>query len=285
MVKIGIIGYGIVGKAMEHTFKGKVSSFYISDPKLNGSLTIKEVFQNSDYIFVCVPTPMSLKTREMDSRIIDSVMEELYATKKTSQNDPIIIIKSTVIPSKLKEYSERFKELRLTMSPEYLTEKNYLEDALKLKSLVVGGDSENDCLQVIKLYEKWSNCESGYKAGYVDLIGAGVLKYMENCFLALKVSFMNEMYKIHEASGSESSWDKMGDTFHLDSRMGNSHYRVPGHDGDFGWGGKCFPKDVNAMIKYAEGLGLVPNTVVAAWKTNTEVRNDKDWLRIEGAVS
>lgn len=279
-INVGIIGYGIVGSAMKHTFEGNVD-FHISDPKIKDSKSIGEVVKQSQFVFVCVPTPMKLNTGAMDCTIIDKVMEEISAC----DSNPIIIIKSTVIPSKLNEYSVKYPKLRLTMSPEYLTEKSYLNDAINLRSLVVGGNNREDCVQVINLFLNHSNCRKGFGCGITDLIGAGVLKYMENCYLALKVTFMNQMYAIHKESGSKDSWENVAKVFHLDSRMGNSHYMVPGPDGDFGWGGKCFPKDINAMIHYAKSLGVDIDIMEKAWEINKRIRNDKDWLRIEGATS
>mgnify|MGYP001441407264 CR=1 FL=1 len=80
-------------------------------------------------------------------------------------------------------------------------------------------------------------------------------------------------------------WDKAMEGFITDGRIGNSHIDVPGHDGDFGFGGKCFPKDLNAMIKRAEALGVNPSVMKGAWEKNTEVRKDLDWYDIPGAVS
>lgn len=63
------------------------------------------------------------------------------------------------------------------------------------------------------------------------------------------------------------------------------HTAVPGPDGDLGFGGKCFPKDINAFIKYAETLGIDSLMLKAAWNKNLEVRKNKNWLHIDGAVS
>jgi UDPglucose 6-dehydrogenase len=94
---------------------------------------------------------------------------------------------------------------------------------------------------------------------------------------------MNEMYQVCEAI--EGDWEKAIEGFITDGRIGNSHIDVPGHDGDMGFGGKCFPKDLNAMIRKAESLGLNPSVMKGAWKKNREVRTDLDWYDIEGAVS
>jgi UDPglucose 6-dehydrogenase len=68
----------------------------------------------------------------------------------------------------------------------------------------------------------------------------------------------------------------------LDGRIGHSHLNVPGPDGRFGFGGSCFPKDVQAMINFMDGLGVSVNTLKGAWETNLEVRPEKDWEKLKG---
>ena len=91
------------------------------------------------------------------------------------------------------------------------------------------------------------------------------------------------MHQICHAANA--NWDQAIEGFITDGRIGNSHIDVPGHDGDFGFGGKCFPKDLNAMITRSEELGVNPGIMKAAWEKNKEVRSDLDWFDIPGAVS
>ena len=83
----------------------------------------------------------------------------------------------------------------------------------------------------------------------------------------------------------DGDWNKALEGFISDGRIGNSHIDVPGHDGDFGFGGKCFPKDLNAMIKKTEELGVDPTVMKAAWEKNKQVRQNLDWYDIPGAIS
>ena len=110
-----------------------------------------------------------------------------------------------------------------------------------------------------------------------------MVKYFANCFFSVKVSFVNEMYQICEKLGLSYN-DIMGMVM-ADGRIGNSHWSVPGHDGSLGFGGKCFPKDLTALIHKAQELGVDPKVMRAAWRKNLEVRGDKDWLQIPGASS
>ena len=103
---------------------------------------------------------------------------------------------------------------------------------------------------------------------------------MNNCFLATKVSFMNEMKLISDEI--DANWDDALEGFKLDKRVGHSHNDVPGHDGKLGFGGSCFPKDVSALLYFSEKIGINLNTLSGAWKTNLEVRSEKDWEKLVG---
>ena len=107
---------------------------------------------------------------------------------------------------------------------------------------------------------------------------------MSNCFFATKVSFLNEMYQI--ADKCNANWDEAVEGFVRDGRIGHSHMNVPGPDGKFGFGGSCFPKDIQALIDFADKNGIEMNVLKGAWKTNLNVRPEKDWEKLKGrAVS
>ena len=103
---------------------------------------------------------------------------------------------------------------------------------------------------------------------------------MNNCFLATKVSFMNEMNLL--AKEVDADWDKALIGFQMDERVGKSHNNVPGPDGKLGFGGSCFPKDMQALMHFANDLGINLHTLSGAWKTNLKVRNEKDWESLVG---
>ena len=103
---------------------------------------------------------------------------------------------------------------------------------------------------------------------------------MNNCFFATKVSFMNEMKLI--ADKSNVVWDLAVDGFVRDGRIGQSHLAVPGPDGNRGFVGSCFPKDIQAMINFGKNLDVDMNTLLGAWATNLQVRPEKDWENLKG---
>ena len=98
---------------------------------------------------------------------------------------------------------------------------------------------------------------------------------MTNTFFATKISFLNDMKILSDESGAR--WEDVIEGFVRDGRVGHTHLNVPGHDGKFGFGGACFPKDVNALINYADTIGISLNTLKGAWETNLLVRPERDW--------
>ena len=109
---------------------------------------------------------------------------------------------------------------------------------------------------------------------------AEMIKYFTNSFLATKVSFANEIYDI--CSKLNLDFDKVIEYSIYDKRIGNSHLNVPGHDGDFGFGGHCLPKDLNALINLSDKLGAKNNILKSVLKTNDEIRKNRDWEKMKG---
>ena len=114
----------------------------------------------------------------------------------------------------------------------------------------------------------------------MDTITAEMIKYMNNVFFATKVSIMNEFKLVCNAIGG--NWDQALKGFAADQRIGDSHLNVPGPDGKLGFGGSCFPKDINAFMSMAKDLGIDIPTVEGAWKTNLNVRPEEDWKLLKG---
>ena len=115
---------------------------------------------------------------------------------------------------------------------------------------------------------------------HTDYETAELIKYMNNCFFATKVSFLNEMKMI--ADKCNADWSTAIEGFVRDGRIGHSHLSVPGPDGKYGFGGSCFPKDIQALISFSEDLDLNLPTLQGAWNTNLIVRPEKDWEKLEG---
>ena len=106
------------------------------------------------------------------------------------------------------------------------------------------------------------------------------MKYFLNCFLATKVSFANEFKQVCDRLNVD--FDKVVEYALYDKRLGNTHFSVPGPDGKLGFGGSCFPKDLNAFINLAERLDIDSMVLSSVWRKNLELRPEKDWEKLLG---
>jgi len=273
--RIGIIGFGFVGSAISHGFAlhadikifDKYSDFY--DPFY---VTVNE----SDFLFLCLPTPMNLDGSQ-DLSSIDSTIEEINRVAFSQKN---IVIKSTVVPGTTRSYAEKYKNHILIFNPEFLTERSAKLDFINTSRIIIGG---NDNYVLGKLEEVYRTRFSHTPIFRTTWEGAEVVKYMANIFFSVKISFLNEMYDITKSIGVP--YDELRNMWLADFRIGNSHTDVPGFDSYRGWGGKCFPKDINAFIRWAEEHNLEVDMARAAEKVNQRVREVRDWEEIKGATS
>ena len=281
-MNIGIIGNGFVGSAIVSGFSLHANvKIYDAKPELS-THSLYDVVNGSDYIFVGVPTPMKTVTGgEIVLDIMDSVFNSIVSVKKSenfSYENVVFIIKSTVVPGTVEKYKRMYPNLRIVFNPEFLTERSARLDFINSSRVVLGGEPE-DVDSVEELYKLRFPHKHIIKT---DVATAQFIKYMCNCFFSVKVSFMNEMKQA--AVAGDINWQDAMAGFVSDGRIGNSHLDVPGHDGSHGFGGKCFPKDLNAFIHYFKTMGINPTVMLAAWEKNLEVRENHDWLDIEGAV-
>ena len=278
MKKIGIIGRGFVGSAVEFGFSAQTGCdaqvrVYDKDPS-KSLHTLKETVNKSDFIFLSVPTP-SNPDGSMHLGILESALQDIQLVNKRKDN--IILIRSTVTPGTTTKLCKRFKKLNIVFNPEFLTERSAKFDFINQSRFILGGRKRNTA-RVAELY-KWRFGDS-VPCIESNFETAEMVKYMNNCFFATKVSFMNEMKQI--ADKVNVDWDLAVEGFVRDGRVGHSHLAVPGPDGKFGFGGSCFPKDVQAIIDFGSYLNLNMNTLKGVWKTNLEVRPERDWEKLEG---
>jgi len=270
--KVGIIGNGFVGEAQAFAFSPSADvRIYDIDP-LKATHSLDETLEQ-EFIFVCLPTPM-----RMDGTQDISFVENFFGSI-SPHKDQIFIIKSTVLPGTTEALSARFG-FNVVFSPEFLTERTAKLDILTQARIIIGGDL-NLTQRVKDLFE-----ERFMNKHFIltDSKTAEYVKYMNNTFFATKVSIMNEFYRLGQTIGID--WEDALHGFASDGRIGDSHLHVPGPDGMFGYGGTCFPKDVNALLKFAESNGSKMNAIEGGWITNLEVRPEKDWEKMKGrAVS
>jgi len=247
-MRIGIIGLGYVGSAVAWAHQSV--DIIIRDPKLKDSADLA-LFNTCDAVYVCVPSPCvdpKLEDGRCDSSILEQTLKELLFTLINKQ---IPIICKTTAPASV--YARLQKEYpNIVYAPEFLTASNNLMDYVNTEHVILGGDYDW-CVKartIIRLSLPLEN----EKFTIVDIKTAALFKYMMNSYLATKVTFMNEFYQLAEQSGVE--WDDIKYLAAKDPRIGTTHMDVPGSDGQFGWGGACFPKDVAAIIVEAIDKGL-----------------------------
>ena len=275
---IGILGNGFVGSAVTSGFGLHANiKIYDIEPK-RATHTFSEVVNDSEFIFVSVPTPMKgVRGGEIDLSIVYSVFDQVAETNERTDN--IFILKSTVVPGTIEKIIDRYPTLNIIHSPEFLTERAARLEFINAARIVLGGAPELTTRAKGLFKDRFPHVN----VIETDVTTAQFIKYMANCFFATKVSFMNEMRQAGDKLNI--NWDDAMAGFITDGRIGNSHLDVPGHDGSYGFGGKCFPKDLNAFIHMFEKIGVDPLVMNAAWEKNLEVRENLDWTEIKGAVS
>lgn len=275
---IGIIGKGFVGSAVAHGFSdacGYKAKIRIYDKDPSRSLnSLEETVNKSDFIFISVPTPAK-SSGEIDLSIIKSAVKEIEKINENQNN--VILLRSTVIPGTTSKFVEDFPSLRFVFNPEFLTERSATFDFINQSRVILGGSSENTN-KVANLYrDRFGKHLPVIETNFQT---AELIKYMNNLFFATKVSFLNEMFKVAEKV--DASWSEAMEGFILDGRIGHSHLNVPGPDGKFGFGGSCFPKDIQAFIEFGNQIGVDMNVLKGAWETNLSVRPEKDWEKLKG---
>ena len=276
-MKIGIVGNGFVGSSVAFGFSpqcGCDAEIKIYDKDSSKATDTLENTLTSDFIFVSVPTP-SNQDGSINLDVVYNVFDEM--NKLNHRTDNVFLLRSTVTPGTTRKLQRKFRNLNIVFNPEFLTERSAKLDFINQSRFILGGLKKN-VNKVEKLY-KWRFGETTpiIKTNYET---AEMIKYMNNCFFATKVSFLNEMYQIADACGVD--WDMAIEGFVRDGRVGHSHMNVPGPDGKFGFGGSCFPKDIQAMINFAESLSVSPDVLIGAWDKNLEVRPEEDWKKLKG---
>jgi UDPglucose 6-dehydrogenase len=262
-MKIGIVGYGFVGKALFNAIN-QPSSVIKIDPQLGTTLHDLAKF-NPDYIFICAPTPMS------DDEFQDiSIVRKIIIDIKKLNIKGLIVIKSTILPNYLNEIEEINGEI--VYNPEFLREKSANEDFINSNLIVFGGNKKN-CDSLAYFYNAHTKCISREYV-FTDLITASFIKYTINTFLANKVIFFNQLNKLFNSMNPSDNWENLISYVSLDSRIGNSHMDVPGHDGRYGFGGACLPKDSKAFYEFSKSMNEPLSLLNEAIRTNNLIRSE-----------
>lgn len=262
-MKIAIIGYGYVGKAFAKLVRDH-HEVLIYDPQYES--VSKEEINQCDLGVICVPTPMD-KTKEFPYPCDTSLVEETVSWLET----PVILIKSTVAIGTTKKLKERFGK-RICMSPEYVGESRYYlpedidyKDMKKPQWVILGGEQDDVNYILDILVPILGPMKDYYTCSETE---AEIIKYMENTGFALTNNFVQMMYDICKSTGVD--WYKVWQGWGLDRRVNKIHTAV--YPNNRGFGGKCFPKDVNALARYAKDNGHDARLLMTMLETNKEYR-------------
>jgi UDPglucose 6-dehydrogenase len=213
--------------------------------------------QNFDFCFVCVATP-STSSGSADISMIEEALGRLEAVVGAGC---VIVIRSTVpIGTSDRHFSTlnlfKSKEVQLAYNPEFLSEGAAVKGFFSPDRIVVGANNETTAMSVLSLYETLDA-----PSLICDLTSAETVKHASNAFLALRLSFVNELAMLCKATGANYRSVSVG--IGLDSRIGKE-FLSPGP----GWGGSCFPKDALELVSTASKLGTPMTTIQAAIQSN-----------------
>jgi len=267
---IGIIGQGFVGNAIYQKLKHyyNIYTYDLNPQKSNSSFN--KLKSNSEIIFICLPTPMN-KDGSCNISIIEKILNTLNKT-----NTYNIIIKSTVIPGTTKQWNKNYKNLHIVFNPEFLTEANSINDYENQNRIILGGPRPT----TTTLKPIFTKIFPNAHIIKTDSTHAEMVKYLTNTFLSLKVSYANQIYNL--CNKLNIDYDKIIEYASYDERIGKSHWAVPGPDGKLGFGGSCFPKDLQALIYLGKKLNVNLSMLQKTWETNLEARPEKDWEQLKG---
>lgn len=248
-MQVGIVGGGVVGLAM----KVMCPDATVFDPNKEEFSRNQWAVNECDISFICVPTPMS-----SDGSCDTSIVEETVKWLKT----PLIVIRSTVAPGTTERLCEKYNK-QIIFQPEYLGETvaHPMRDVISRSFVVLGGESRS-CAIAVDFYRSIYN--SSVRFYFTSSKIAEVAKYMENAFFAAKVAFVNEMFDI--AAAHDVDYDELREIWLSDPRVERTHTFV--YPNNRGFGGKCLPKDMNAIVASSEKNGYTPRLLKAVLECN-----------------
>jgi nucleotide sugar dehydrogenase len=256
-MKLGIIGLGFVGSAVKNSYDIAGIKTVCSDPYKGINTEYGDII-TTDAIFICVPSPQSANG-SCDTSILESVLEQY------KDYTGVFISKVTASPLKYAQLKEQYPNL--VHAPEFLVAATAKEDYLNGQFAIVGGDEEycKKALEAIKLGQtKITNFK------FCSIQEAALAKYTINNFLATKVIFMNQIKLL--ADKLDANYNVVANCVQMDLRLGSSHMSVPGPDGEYGFGGACFPKDTSAIVYLSKELDVDFTLLEEVIRTNKLLR-------------
>ena len=268
--KIGIIGLGFVGSAMQQSFTLNDCHIHAAyDKYKNGGIGTPESLLECDIIFSALPTIYRESIQQYDKQPLEDTLQFL----KDNQFTGNFICKSTVEPGTSNDLAKKYG-IKIIHNPEFLTARTAFEDFHNQSHIVLGFTSliqPEDMDKVIQYYKSY------YDKAEISVSTSEESESMKifcNCFYSVKIQFFNELYLTCQKNGSD--YNKVREMMLKNNWINPMHTTVPGPDGKLSYGGLCFPKDTNALNYYMERHGIPNKVLNATIEERNKMREDKD---------
>lgn len=252
--KIGIIGYGVVGKALTSVF----AQIFLYDKYRN--IGSPAEVNRADIIFICVPTPYNKKNGFDLSAVKDAF--SIVRDKK------IVVIKSTVLPGTTEKMQKKYPKLKILFNPEFLRAVSAKEDMAKPYEQIIGYTRKSKDLaeEILKILPR------APREFIVPSAEAEMAKYFSNAFLATRVIFANQIYDLCKKAGL--NYNLIKEMAGVNPRIGNWHFDIF-FEGYRGYAGTCLPKDTKSLIQLGEKVGVDLKLLKMVDKINTKLLKER----------
>jgi len=274
MKKVLCIGYGYVGNGAYKMFSQRYDT-YVYDPyaRLPGDVKSVDNVDENHYDLAIIGVPTSMKDNgECDTSLVED------SIKLFNGNVEVFLIKSTIQPGTTDRLKKKYGA-RIIFSPEYMGEGGYhstydFHTAMEKTPFVVLGGTQKDCdyvhdmmLPIVGPQKEWF---------YLKPTEAEIVKYMENTYFGVKVTFANEMFEICKTLGA--NWEMVRQAWAADPRVDIMHTAV--FPEARGFAGKCLPKDLNALVYKSKDMGYNPEFLQQMLRSNAKFREDKELKKV-----
>ncbi|NQT81363.1 MAG: UDP-glucose/GDP-mannose dehydrogenase family protein [Candidatus Aminicenantes bacterium] len=241
---------------------------------LSFSLDLDETIQSSDVLFVCVNTPQK-EDGSADMTYVEGVSKRIAE----NLNDYKVVVEKSTVPVQtsmwikraIDLYKKKDKAFDVASNPEFLREGSAVSDFLNPDRIIVGVETEKAKDIMVKIYEKYKD-----RLLVTNIDTAEIIKHASNSFLALKISYINLISELCEKTDANVELAAKG--MGLDERIGSQFLRA-----GLGYGGSCFPKDIRALSRIGEDLGVNMNVLKEADRINLK-RIDVFMEKIKKAI-
>lgn len=260
-LRIGIAGVGVIGGALYRWLKKNTSHEVLREDPGLGFSELDPILMPLDVLFVCVPVPTVGTHLQQDLCGVREVIRKFGKGAK-------IFIRSTVLPQTCDQLS-RMHDADVYSMPEFLTERSSDED-FAIQNIVAGAREDDRSRQYTLLKQIFPGSKDILLMTNVE---AELAKYMHNGNGTIKVHFNNLIYQLAKKIGADYERVRFGAL--MSGYIGENHTQVPGPDGRLGYGGKCFPKDLDALIGLLDAYEIPCASLVATQLENREFRGDE----------